>query len=158
MFDSLSGKLQNAFRNLRGLGKISESNIADSLREVRLALLDADVHFKVVKEFLDRVQSKSLGAEVIQSVQPGQQIVKIIYDELIVLLGSENAALNLTRKPSSILMAGLHGSGKTPPAPSSPAIWRSRGAPRSSSPPTSIVPPRWINSPPSPRNCSSPSS
>ena len=113
MFDSLSGKLQNAFRNLRGLGKISESNITDSLREVRLALLDADVHFKVVKDFLDRVKEKSLGAEVIQSVQPGQQIVKIIYDELVVLLGSENAALNLSSKPACIMMAGLHGSGKT---------------------------------------------
>jgi signal recognition particle subunit SRP54 len=95
MFDSLSNKLQNAFRNLRGLGKISESNVADSLREVRLALLDADVNFKVVKEFIDRVKEKSLGAEVIQSVQPGQQIIKIIHDELVALLGGENAALNL---------------------------------------------------------------
>ena len=113
MFDSLSSKLQHAFRNLRGLNKISENNITDSLREVRLALLDADVHFKVVKDFLDRVKEKSVGAEVVQSVQPGQQIVKIIYDELTVLLGSENATLNLTSKPSSIMMAGLHGSGKT---------------------------------------------
>ena len=78
MFDSLSSKLQHAFRNLRGLNKISENNITDSLREVRLALLDADVHFKVVKDFLDRVKEKSVGAEVVQSVQPGQQIVKII--------------------------------------------------------------------------------
>jgi len=113
MFDSLSSKLQHAFRNLRGLNKISENNITDSLREVRLALLDADVHFKVVKDFLEKVQAKSVGVEVVQSVQPGQQIVKIIYDELTVLLGSENATLNLTSKPSSILMIGLHGSGKT---------------------------------------------
>jgi signal recognition particle subunit SRP54 len=113
MFDSLSGKLQNAFRNLRGLGKISESNIADSLREVRLALLDADVHFKVVKDFIDRVKQQSLGQEVIQSVQPGQQVIKIIHDELVTLLGSENAGLELKNRPASLLMVGLHGSGKT---------------------------------------------
>ena len=113
MFDSLSSKLQNAFRNLRGLGKISESNIADSLREVRLALLDADVNFKVVKDFIDRVKEKSLGQEVIQSVQPGQQVIKIIHDELVALLGSENAALNLKSHPACLMMVGLHGSGKT---------------------------------------------
>jgi signal recognition particle subunit SRP54 len=113
MFDTISTKLQNAFRNLRGLGKISEENIGDSLREVRLALLDADVNFKVVKEFIERVKAKSLGQEVIQSIQPGQQIIKIIYDELVELLGSTNASLNLKNNPSSILMVGLHGSGKT---------------------------------------------
>ncbi len=113
MFETLSGKLQNAFRNLRGLGKISESNVGDSLREVRLALLDADVNFKVVKDFIERVKNKSLGQEVIQSIQPGQQIIKIIHDELVELLGSTNAGLNLTRSPSCVLMVGLHGSGKT---------------------------------------------
>jgi signal recognition particle subunit SRP54 len=113
MFDSLSGKLQNAFRNLRGLGKISESNAGDALREVRMALLEADVNFKVARDFIERVKTKSLGAEVVASVQPGQQIVKIIYDELVDLLGSTNAALKLDGNPSSILMVGLHGSGKT---------------------------------------------
>ena len=113
MFDSLSGKLQNAFRNLRGLGKISETNVSDSLREVRMALLDADVNFKVARDFIERVKVKSLGAEVVASVQPGQQIVKIIHDELVDLLGSQNASLNLSGNPSSILMVGLHGSGKT---------------------------------------------
>src|SRR5258706_2623936 len=113
MFDAISSKLQNAFRNLRGLGKISEENVGDSLREVRMALLDADVNFKVVRDFIDRVKTKSLGQEVIQSIQPGQQIIKIIYDELVELLGSTNASLNLTHNPSSILMVGLHGSGKT---------------------------------------------
>src|SRR5437762_2164074 len=113
MFDTLSSKLQNAFKNLRGLGKISEANVSDSLREVRLALLDADVNFKVVRDFIERVKAKSLGQEVIQSIQPGQQIVKIIHDELVELLGSSNASLNLSGSPSSILMAGLHGSGKT---------------------------------------------
>src|SRR5215470_891169 len=113
MFDSLSSKLQNAFRNLRGLGKISESNVGDSLREVRLALLEADVNFKVARDFIERVKTKSIGAEVVQSIQPGQQIVKIIHDELVDLLGSQNAGLNLNGNPSCILMVGLHGSGKT---------------------------------------------
>ncbi len=113
MFDSLSGKLQNAFRNLRGLGKISETNVADSLRDVRLALLDADVNFKVVKDFIERVREKSLGQEVIAAIHPGQQIIKIIHDELVGLLGSENAALNLTSSPACVMMVGLHGSGKT---------------------------------------------
>ncbi len=113
MFDSLSGKLQNAFRNLRGLGKISESNVADSLREVRMALLEADVNFKVARDFIERVKQKALGAEVVASVQPGQQIIKIIHDELVELLGSQNAGLKLDGNPSSILMVGLHGSGKT---------------------------------------------
>jgi len=113
MFDSLSGKLQNAFRNLRGLGKISETNVADSLREVRMALLEADVNFKVARDFIERVKAKSIGAEVVQSVQPGQQIIKIIYDELVELLGSTNAVLNLGGNPTCLLLVGLHGSGKT---------------------------------------------
>src|SRR5437773_125426 len=113
MFDSLSGKLQNVFKNLRGLGKISDSNVADSLREVRLALLDADVNFKVARDFVDRVKEKAIGQQVIQSIQPGQQIIKIIYDELVDLLGSENAGLNLAKSPAGVLLVGLHGSGKT---------------------------------------------
>src|SRR5687768_6768090 len=113
MFDTLSSKLQNAFRNLRGLGKISEENIGDSLREVRMALLEADVNFKVARDFIERVKTKSLGQEVIQSIQPGQHIIKIINDELIELLGSENAGLNLAKSPSCLMMVGLHGSGKT---------------------------------------------
>jgi signal recognition particle subunit SRP54 len=113
MFDSLSGKLQNAFRNLRGLGKISEANVADTLREVRMALLEADVNFKVARDFIERVKTKAVGVEVVQSVQPGQQIIKIIHDELVDLLGSTNAGLDLSGNPSSILMVGLHGSGKT---------------------------------------------
>ena len=113
MFDSISSKLQNAFRNLRGLGKISEDNVSDSLREVRLALLEADVNFKVARDFIERVRAKSIGTEVVQSVHPGQQIIKIISDELVDLLGSQNAGLNLNGNPSCILMVGLHGSGKT---------------------------------------------
>jgi signal recognition particle subunit SRP54 len=113
MFDSLSGKLQQAFKNLRGLGKISETNVADSLREVRMALLEADVNFKVARDFIDRVKTKAVGQEVIQSVHPGQQIIKVIHDELVELLGSSNAGLNLSGNPACVMMAGLHGSGKT---------------------------------------------
>src|SRR5512141_47791 len=113
MFDTLSGKLQNAFRNLRGLGKISEANASDALREVRQALLEADVNFKVARDFIERVKAKSLGAEVVQSIQPGQQIIKVIHDELVQLLGSENAGLQRSGNPSRVLMVGLHGSGKT---------------------------------------------
>jgi signal recognition particle subunit SRP54 len=113
MFDSLSSKLQNAFRNLRGLGKISESNVGDALREVRLALLEADVNFMVARDFIERVKAKSIGAEVVQSIKPGQQIIKIIHDELVDLLGSENAGLQLSGNPSCVLLVGLHGSGKT---------------------------------------------
>ena len=113
MFDSLSSKLQGAFKNLRGLGKISEDNISEALREVRMALLEADVNFKVAKEFLARVKEKSLGEEVLTSVQPGQQIVKIINDELVTLLGDTNAKLETGGNPSCIMMVGLHGAGKT---------------------------------------------
>ncbi len=113
MFDSLTSRLQTAFKNLRGLGKISDSNIADSLREVRMALLEADVHFKVARDFIESVKEKAIGEKVIQSIQPGQQIIKIIHDELVQLLGSSNESLVLEPKPASILMVGLHGSGKT---------------------------------------------
>src|SRR5215475_671097 len=113
MFDSLSTKLQEAFKNLRGLGKISEENIGDSLREVRLALLEADVNFKVARDFIERVKNKSIGQEVLLSIQPGQQIIKFIYDELVELLGSSNASIQLSGNPSCVLMVGLHGSGKT---------------------------------------------
>ncbi|MBI1839496.1 MAG: signal recognition particle protein [Verrucomicrobia bacterium] len=113
MFDSLTSKLQNVFKNLRGLGKISEDNISESLREVRMALLDADVNFKVVKDFLEKVKSKALGQEVIQSIHPGQQVIKVIHDELVDLLGSSNAELVFRGSPSCLMMVGLHGSGKT---------------------------------------------
>src|SRR6266550_4099489 len=113
MFDSLSTKLESAFKNLRGLGKISEENVGDALREVRLSLLEADVNFKVARDFIERVKAKSIGAEIVQSIQPGQQIIKIIHDEMVDLLGSENAGLQLSGNPACVLMVGLHGSGKT---------------------------------------------
>ncbi len=113
MFDTLTGKLENVFKNLRGLGKISEENVAEALRDVRLALLDADVNFKVARDFIERVKQESLGDKVVQSIHPGQQIVKVIHDQLVDLLGSQHAALELSGSPASIMMVGLHGSGKT---------------------------------------------
>src|SRR6187402_3585810 len=113
MFDALSTKLQRVFKDLRGLGKISEENISAALRDVRMALLDADVNFKVARDFVERVKEKSLGQEVLLSIQPGQQIIKIIHDELESLLGAEQADLEISGNPASIMMVGLHGSGKT---------------------------------------------
>src|SRR6185503_3845560 len=112
MFESLTEKLGNALRNLRGIGKLSEENMAEALKEVRTALLSADVHFKVVREFVDRVQQQCVGQEVLKGVAPGQQIVKIIFDELVKLLGEGTTDLSGAR-PLKILMVGLHGSGKT---------------------------------------------
>jgi signal recognition particle subunit SRP54 len=112
MFESLTEKLGSALRNLRGVGKLTEENMADALKEVRTALLAADVHFKVAREFVERVQAQCVGHEVIKSVTPGQQIVKIINDELVRLLGEGSTDLSAAR-PLKILMVGLHGSGKT---------------------------------------------
>ncbi len=95
------------------MGKISESNVSDSLREVRMALLDADVNFKVAKQFIEDVKEKAIGQKVIQSIHPGQQVIKIINDALVELLGSTHASLEIDPKPSSIMMVGLHGAGKT---------------------------------------------
>ncbi len=112
MFDSLSDKLDGVFKKLRGLGKISEANVTDALREVRMALLEADVDFNVAKLFINTVKEKSLGIEVMQSVTPGQQIIKIFHDELTHLLGGDEAPLELN-PPGYILMVGLNGAGKT---------------------------------------------
>jgi len=112
MFESLSEKLSSTLRNLRGVGKLSEDNMADALKEVRTALLSADVHFKVARQFVDRIQEKVVGQEVLKGVTPGQQIIKIISDELETLLGEGETQLN-PKKPLKVLMVGLHGSGKT---------------------------------------------
>jgi signal recognition particle subunit SRP54 len=112
MFSLLADKLQDIFKDLRGHGKISETNITDALRAVRLALLEADVDFNVAKGFIARVKEKALGEEVLRSVSPGQQIVKIFHDELTALLGGDAAELNL-EKPARVLMLGLNGAGKT---------------------------------------------
>ncbi|MDQ2868898.1 MAG: signal recognition particle protein [Verrucomicrobiota bacterium] len=112
MFSQLGDKLQDIFKDLRGHGTISESNINDALRQVRLALLEADVDFQVAKNFIARVKEKALGEEVLRSVTPGQQIVKIFHDELTTLLGGSAAPLDLSR-PARILVVGLNGAGKT---------------------------------------------
>jgi signal recognition particle subunit SRP54 len=112
MFSLLADKLQDIFKDLRGQGKITETNITDALRAVRLALLEADVDFNVAKGFIARVKEKALGEEVLRSVSPGQQIVKIFHDELTALLGGDASELNL-EKPARILMVGLNGAGKT---------------------------------------------
>jgi signal recognition particle subunit SRP54 len=112
MFSQLGDKLQDIFKDLRGHGTISESNINDALRQVRLALLEADVDFQVAKKFVAQVKDKALGEEVLRSITPGQQIVKIFHDELTALLGGDAAPLNL-EKPARILMVGLNGAGKT---------------------------------------------
>ena len=112
MFESLTDKLSSALRNLRGVGKLTEENMADALKEVRTALLSADVHFKVAREFVERVQQTCNGQEVLKGVTPGQQIVKIIHDELVKLLGEGKTELSPAR-PLKIMMVGLHGSGKT---------------------------------------------
>lgn len=112
MFENLTENLSKAFRNLRGVGKLSEENMAEALAEVRKALLSADVHFKVVREFIERVKEKCVGQEVIKSITPGQQIIKIINDELVELLGGGSNALSPVR-PLKVMMVGLHGSGKT---------------------------------------------
>src|SRR5271167_617262 len=112
MFDTLTERLSSALRNLRGVGKLSEENMAAALGEVRAALLSADVHFKVARDFVERVQAECAGQEVLKGVTPGQQIVKIIHDELVRLLGEGSTSLSAAR-PLRILMVGLHGSGKT---------------------------------------------
>lgn len=114
MFENLTEKLESVFKNLRGQGQITESNVKQAMRDVKLALLEADVNYKVVKDFLARVQEKALGAEVLTSVTPGQQMVKIIYDELVRVLGGDNPPFQLEPgRTHVILMLGLQGSGKT---------------------------------------------
>ena len=113
MFESLSDKLDRAFKVLKGQGKITEINVAETLKEVRKALLDADVNYKTAKQFTDTVKEKALGRNVLTAVSPSQMMVKIVHDELVELMGSKESELNLQINPTVILMAGLQGSGKT---------------------------------------------
>jgi len=114
MLDTLSTRLGQTFKKLRGYGKISESNIKDGMREIRLALLEADVHYKVAKNFIGDVQERAIGLDVLKSITPGQQIVKIVHEELIKLMGDEASALTFAKRPPTIfLLIGLQGSGKT---------------------------------------------
>ncbi len=114
MFDTLTERLNTVFKKLKGQGKITEENVRDAMRQIRLSLLEADVHYKVVKSFVTSVQEKAVGAEVLSSITPGQQIVKIVHDELIRLLGTHQGQLTLSGPPPfPILLVGLQGSGKT---------------------------------------------
>ena len=114
MFDNLTDRLEGVFKKLRGTGKLTEENIKESMREVRMALLEADVNFQVVKDFIARITEKSVGLEVTKALSPGQQIIKIVHDELVELLGGSTEQIRLDgRQPVTIMMAGLQGSGKT---------------------------------------------
>jgi signal recognition particle subunit SRP54 len=114
MFENLQEKLQRAFKSLRGQAKLSEENIAEAMREIRLALLEADVNFKVVKQFIDQVQAKAVGQEVLTALSPGEQVIKIVRDELVEILGKDTARVKFASQPPTVvLMAGLQGSGKT---------------------------------------------
>ncbi|HEY4125049.1 MAG TPA: signal recognition particle receptor subunit alpha, partial [Rhizomicrobium sp.] len=113
MFESLQSRLGGVFDRLRGRGALSEADVEEALTEVRTALVEADVALPVVKDFIDRVRPRAIGNEVIRSVTPGQQVVKIVYDALVETLGSEGEGLSLGSPPAPILMVGLQGSGKT---------------------------------------------
>ena len=114
MFENLTDRLEGVFKKLRGHGRLTEENIEEAMREVRTALLEADVNLQVVKEFIASVTEKAVGKEVLASLAPGQQVVKVVYEELVTLLGSEAEPLRLDgAQPVIIMMAGLQGSGKT---------------------------------------------
>jgi signal recognition particle subunit SRP54 len=113
MFENLSDKLERAFKVLKGQGQITEINVAETVKEIRRALLDADVNYKTAKEFTDRVKAKALGQNVLTAVSPGQLLTKITHDELAALMGGRNAGINLSGNPTVVLMSGLQGSGKT---------------------------------------------
>ena len=113
MFNSLSEKLESAFKNIKGEGRISELNIANTLKDIRRALVDADVNYKIAKEFTDKVKETAMGSKVLLAVNPGQQMVKIVQDELTALMGGQESEFNINGNPAIILVAGLQGSGKT---------------------------------------------
>ncbi len=113
MFDNLSKKLDKAFQLLKGQGQITEINVAETLKEVRRALLEADVNFKIAKDFTNKIKDKSIGQKVLTSLKPGQLLIKIVKDELTQLMGSNTQEIDLSSSPSVILMSGLQGSGKT---------------------------------------------
>ncbi len=113
MFDNLSERLESAFKQLKGEGRINEINVATTVKEIRRALVDADVNYKIAKEFTDKVKEKAMGEKVLTSISPGQLMVKIVKDELAELMGGKEEEINLNNKPTIILIAGLQGSGKT---------------------------------------------
>ena len=113
MFENLSDRLERSFKILKGEGKITEINVAETLKDVRRALLDADVNYKVAKSFTDTVKQKALGMNVLNAIKPGQLMVKLVHDEMAELMGGEAVELNLSGRPTIIMMAGLNGAGKT---------------------------------------------
>ena len=127
MFDNLSTALQKTFKNLRGYGKLTEKNIKESMREVRMALLEADVNFKVARDFVKKVQESCMGEEVMGSITPGQLVVKRVQDELEELLGGAHKEFDLTGSPASVMMMGLHGSGKTTSSGKLALRWKKSG-------------------------------
>jgi len=128
MFQSLSDKLANAFKKFRSKGKLTERDVRDGMREVKLALLEADVNFKVVREFVNKVTERAVGSEVLESLLPAQQIIKIVNEELIALMGSENSKLEIASKPPTvIMMCGLQGAGKTTHCGKLAAMYKKKG-------------------------------
>ena len=128
MFENLSDRLEGVFKKLRGHGKLTEENIGEALREVRGALLEADVNFKVAKDFVARVSEQAVGREVSKSLSPWQQVIKIVYEELVELLGGTAQPIKLDgRQPVTIMMAGLQGSGKTTTAGELAKMLRDKG-------------------------------
>ena len=128
MFDNLGDRLQGVFKKLRGRGRLSEKDVEAALREIRLALLDADVNFKTVKEFVDRVKERAVGEEVLKSVTPGQQMVKIVHDEMAFMLGEAQEGIQFSpRPPTVIMMVGLQGSGKTTASAKLARLLKSKG-------------------------------
>ncbi|MEI8351162.1 MAG: signal recognition particle protein [bacterium] len=128
MFDSLTSSLELVFKKLRGYGRLNESNIREAMREVRMALLEADVNFEVARDFITRVSAQCVGEEVLHSLSPGQQVIKRVHDELVVLLGSgKNRRLELNPLPAPVMVVGLHGSGKTTTAAKLASLWKKDG-------------------------------
>lgn len=127
-FEGLSSRLQEITRKLSGKARITESDLKEVLREVKLALLEADVNFKIVKEFISTIEGKALGQDVLKSLTPGQQVVKIVKDEMVELLGGENSKINITPNPPTVIMlVGLQGSGKTTTAGKLANLLRKKG-------------------------------
>ena len=128
MFDSLTQTLENVFRKLRGYGRLTDENIREAMREVRMALLEADVNFEVARDFIAKVSAQCVGEEVLQSISPGQQVIKRVHDELVVLLGAgKTRRLELNPLPAPVMLVGLHGSGKTTTSAKLAAHWKKDG-------------------------------
>lgn len=128
MFEALTEKLDAIFKKLKGRGILKEEDVDAALKEIRIALLEADVNFKVVKSFIERVRQKAIGKEILESLSPAQQVIKIVYDELCELLGGTTAKINLSPNPPTIfMMVGLHGSGKTTTSAKLARIFKKQG-------------------------------